>query len=124
MKSRTVLFLSIMAGLAILITILLYFPNAGPEEVQTWISKHAIPLDTVEAGHGFEDMQPLKAVIGNARIVAIGEATHGTREFFQFKHRMFEFLVREMNFTVFGMEADWEGCLAIDSSSRSFRLFS
>jgi hypothetical protein len=51
-----------------------------------WVKEHAIPLKTVEAGHGFEDMEPLKTVIGNARIVALGEATHGTREFFQLKH--------------------------------------
>ena len=33
-------------------------------------------------------MQPLKKVVGDARIVSIGEATHGMREFFQLKHRM------------------------------------
>src|SRR5262245_50963020 len=47
-----------------------------------WTRKHAIPLKTVEAKHGFEDMEPLKKVVGDARIVALGEATHGTREFF------------------------------------------
>ena len=40
-----------------------------------------------------------------ARLVALGEATHGTREFFQLKHRMLEFLVSELGFTVFGIEA-------------------
>lgn len=48
---------------------------------------------------------PLKQIIGNARVVALGEATHGTREFFQMKHRILEFLVREMGFTTFGIEA-------------------
>ena len=51
------------------------------------------------------NMRPLKKVIGEARLVALGEATHGTREFFQLKHRMLEFLVSEMGFTVFGIEA-------------------
>ena len=53
-----------------------------------WIRANAIPLTTAEAGHGFDDMQPLKKVIGSARIVSLGEATHGTREFFQLKDRM------------------------------------
>ncbi|TFH40353.1 MAG: erythromycin esterase family protein, partial [ANME-2 cluster archaeon] len=78
--------------------------QADYESVKEWLGSNAIPLRTVEAGNGFEDMQPLKKLIGNSRIVALGEATHGTREFFQLKHRMLEFLVNEMGFTVFGME--------------------
>jgi erythromycin esterase len=53
----------------------------------------------------FEDMQPLKRIVGDARIVALGEATHGTREFFQLKHRMIEFLASQMSFTIFSIEA-------------------
>ncbi|HYO46562.1 MAG TPA: erythromycin esterase family protein, partial [Gemmatimonadota bacterium] len=79
--------------------------GAKIEAVKQWLADHAIPLRTVEAGHGFEDMQPLKEIVGNARVVALGEATHGSREFFQLKHRMLEFLVSEMGFTVFAIEA-------------------
>jgi erythromycin esterase len=75
------------------------------EATKGWVRSHAIPLKTVEAGSGFEDMRPLKKIIGGARVVALGEATHGTREFFRLKHRMLEFLVTEMGFTVFGIEA-------------------
>lgn len=50
-------------------------------------------------------MEPLTK-IGNARIVALGEATHGTREFFQLKHRMLEFLATWMVFTIFSIEAN------------------
>src|SRR4051794_36917843 len=71
--------------------------------VQDWIKSQAIPLSTPEAGHGFKDMQPLKKVVGDARIVSLGEATHGTREFFQLKHRMMEFLAGEMGFTIFSI---------------------
>jgi erythromycin esterase len=74
--------------------------------ITAWVKKHAIPLKTVEAGSGFEDMAPLKQLISSARIVAVGEATHGTREFFQLKHRIFEFLVEQMGFTVFAIEAN------------------
>ena len=75
------------------------------EAAKDWIRENAIPLKTVEAGHGFEDLRPLKKIVGSARVVALGEATHGTREFFQLKHRMLEFLAAEMGFTVFGIEA-------------------
>jgi erythromycin esterase len=52
------------------------------------------------------DLQPIKNVIGNARIVSLGEGTHGTREFFQMKHRLLEFLATEMGFTHFAIEAN------------------
>src|SRR5438874_3666950 len=71
-----------------------------------WIRANAIRFSTTEAGHGFADMQALKPLIGNARIVSLGEATHGTREFFQLKHRMLEFLATEMGFTIFSIEAN------------------
>lgn len=74
--------------------------------VSDWISANAIRLKTPQAGNGFADMQPLKKVIGDARIVSLGEATHGTREFFQLKHRMMEFLATEMGFTIFSIEAN------------------
>jgi erythromycin esterase len=83
--------------------------TSDDQPVVEWIRAHAVRLDTVEAGHGFTDMQPLKKVIGNARIVALGEATHGTREFFQLKHRMLEFLATEMGFTIFSIEANMPG---------------
>lgn len=77
-----------------------------PDAVNQWIRGNAIRLATPIAGHGFEDMQPLAKVVGNARIVALGEATHGTREFFQLKHRMVEFLATQMGFTIFSIEAN------------------
>jgi len=74
----------------------------APAAVLDWIRARAVPLATVEAGHGFADLAPLAAAIGDARIVGLGEATHGTREFFQLKHRLLEWLVSERGFDVFG----------------------
>jgi erythromycin esterase-like protein len=80
--------------------------QTAPDAVNEWIRANAIRLTTPVAGHGFDDMQPLKRVVGGARIVSLGEATHGTREFFQLKHRMLEFLATQMGFTIFSIEAN------------------
>jgi len=80
--------------------------GASAPEPSTWIRDHAIPLKTVEPAHGFDDLQPLAPVVGDARIVALGEATHGTREFFQLKHRLIEFLASQKGFTIFSIEAN------------------
>jgi erythromycin esterase len=73
--------------------------------VRSWLSANAVRLRGAEPGQGFEDMQRLKRTIAKARVVAMGEATHGTREFFQLKSRMLEFLASELNFNVFAIEA-------------------
>jgi erythromycin esterase len=36
----------------------------------------------------------------------LGEAIHGTREFFQLKHRLIEFLATPKGFTIFSIEAN------------------
>ncbi len=72
--------------------------------VTEWIASNAIPLKTVEAGNGFDDLEPLKDMVGDARIVSLGEPTHGNREVFQLKHRMIEYLVTELGFNIFALE--------------------
>src|SRR6185369_11199713 len=89
---------------------------AGQEHaaVVLWLKQNAIKISTVEAGSGFDDLQPLKPIFKDVRFVGLGEATHGTREFFQFKHRLLEFLVEELGFRVFAIEASYTGCESIN----------
>lgn len=104
-------------ALSLLLTALASTAPAAQDEAEAvlaWARDHAIPLDTPAAGHGFEDLEPLTRVVGDARIVALGEATHGTREIFQLKHRMLELLVERLGFTVFAIEASYPDCVAIN----------
>jgi erythromycin esterase len=86
----------------------------APEDVVRYIGTHGIPITTVEAGHGFADLAPVGKLVGNAHIVGLGEATHGTREFFQMKHRILEYLVAERGFTLFAMEANQPECRTVN----------
>jgi erythromycin esterase len=86
----------------------------APPEVLQWMRDNAVALDGAASGSGIADMMALKSAIGDARIVSLGEATHGTREFFQLKHRFLEFLVEEMGFTAFGIEATFPESLAVN----------
>lgn len=70
---------------------------AAPQAVVRWLGENAVRLATVEAGHGFEDMKPLRRMVGDARVVALGEATHGSRELFQ--HPSATFTARTGNCT-------------------------
>lgn len=91
-----------------IVLLLALLPASAQDDraVSEWIARQAVRLTGVEAGHGFADMQALKEIVGDARIVSLGEATHGTREFFQLKHRMLEFLVTQMGFSIFSIEAN------------------
>jgi erythromycin esterase len=64
-------------------------------QLVTWLEQNAIPFKTTKPGSGFDDLQPLKSIVGNARIVALGQDTHGTHEFQAMTARLLEFLVEE-----------------------------
>ncbi|HEX9990951.1 MAG TPA: erythromycin esterase family protein [Chloroflexia bacterium] len=83
-----------------------------PANATRWLREHAVPLNTTEPNDDFSDLMHLKQFIGSARIVSLGEATHGGREFFTMKHRLLRFLVKEMGFTLFGMEEGWAESLS------------
>lgn len=73
---------------------------------------------TTDPGSGLDDLDWLPGVVGDARVVGLGEATHGTREFFTMKHRVVEYLVTRMGFDVFAMEASMPHAEAVDAYVR------
>jgi len=93
-------------GLALAVITTLAQGSAPTPAQLAWLKANAIEVKTVDAGTGFADLQQLKAAVGSARIVSLGEATHGTREIFQMKHRLIEFLASELGFAIFSIEAN------------------
>lgn len=75
-----------------------------------WLRGHATPLRDVRALMNLTandaDLRRVTDIVGAARVVGLGESTHGTREFFQVKHRLLEYLVHELGFRVFAIEAN------------------
>jgi erythromycin esterase-like protein/predicted phosphoribosyltransferase len=53
------------------------------------------------------DYDPLMALIGDARFVLLGEASHGTHEFYRERARITQRLIDEKGFTAVAVEADW-----------------
>ncbi|MBO2436933.1 erythromycin esterase family protein [Actinomadura nitritigenes] len=83
-------------------------PDAKPEDaVVRALDQAAHPLLTTEPDHDMRDLRALGRMIGNDPVVGLGEATHGTHEFFSFKQRVFEYLVKEKGFTTFMLELSW-----------------
>jgi erythromycin esterase len=63
------------------------------------------PIRSADPAARDRDTEPILDAIGTARIAGLGEATHGTAEFFNLKDRIFRDLVRTRGFTVFAIEA-------------------
>jgi erythromycin esterase-like protein len=53
------------------------------------------------------DYDPLVAGIGDARLVLLGQATHGTHEFYRERTRITRRLIEERGFDAVAIEADW-----------------
>lgn len=54
-----------------------------------------------------EDYDPLLDLVGDARFVLLGEASHGTHEFYHQRAEITKRLITEKGFTAVAVEADW-----------------
>ncbi len=57
-----------------------------------------------------EDLDPLLERIGDARYVLLGEASHGTHEYYQWRARISRRLIEEKGFRFIAVEGDWPDC--------------
>ena len=82
-------------------------PFVVPAEITARLREEVIPFDGSHLVLPHDDLEPLREIVGHARVVALGENTHGTRDFFEMKARILRFLVEEMGFDAFAIEATW-----------------
>ncbi|NMO23002.1 erythromycin esterase family protein [Pyxidicoccus fallax] len=61
------------------------------------------------------DLDPLIESIGDARFVLLGEATHGTHEFYQTRAALTRRLIAEHGFSAVAVEADWPDALRVNT---------
>ncbi|SDJ00605.1 Erythromycin esterase homolog [Arthrobacter subterraneus] len=74
------------------------------------IKDAALPLED-EA-----DLDPLLTRIGDARYVLIGEASHGTHEFYAWRAALTRRLIEEHGFSFVAVEGDWPDCYEVNRS--------
>jgi erythromycin esterase len=76
----------------------------GREAVLSWARDQAVALNATVPGGNESDLSPFRKLVGDARIVLLGDSRHDAREQWLLKHRLIEFLVREMGFSVLAIE--------------------
>jgi len=60
------------------------------------------------------DLDPLMEHIGDARIVLLGEASHGTSDFYTWRDRISRRLIQEKGFDFIAVEGDWPDCYLLN----------
>ncbi len=65
------------------------------------------------------DYDPLLNFIGDARFVLLGEASHGTHEFYRERAAITKRLIREKGFTAIAVEADWPDAYRVNQYVQS-----
>ena len=74
------------------------------------------PLDWKDDRLGFLDFY------SEANIIGLGEATHGSKEFFDAKYRIFKYLVENHGFQVFAFEADFGESLFLNEAIQAGKV--
>lgn len=69
-----------------------------------WIKNNFIQLSTNSQEDSFDDLKKLRDIIGNARVIALGENSHFIKEFCELRHRVIRFLIEKCDFKIHAME--------------------
>ena len=86
-----------------------------PATVATLLGEEAEPIADIETC----DVDALLDRMGDARVVLLGEATHGTSEFYRMRARLTRELIRRKGFGFVAVEADWPDAARVDHYVRS-----
>ena len=84
--------------------------GTGPAATSALIREAGEPIADIDD----VDLGPLLDRIGSSKIVLLGEASHGTSEFYQMRARITRELIERRGFTIVAAEADWPDAARVD----------
>jgi erythromycin esterase len=88
-------------------------PCSG-EVLAGWFGAHASPLATLDPHAPLDELEPLREIVGDARVVAVGENAHFVEEFSLARARVLRFLAERCGFSVFAFEFGFSEAFALD----------
>ena len=86
------------------------------EELTAAISQSAYPLKSKA------DLKPLFDRIGDARIVMLGEASHGTHEYYTWRTHISKYLIEQKGFDFIAVEGDWPDCYRLNRFIKGYDI--
>ncbi|GAA4488376.1 erythromycin esterase family protein [Rhodococcus olei] len=98
---------------------LLHTPTVGRTTRDVGVREFRTAADTLrracrDAPGGVPYREDLLDLVGDARIVLIGESSHGTQEFYAARAEITRTLIEEKGFTAVAVEADWPDAFRIN----------
>lgn len=84
------------------------------ESIVASLDQIGVSLDTTDPEAPLSDLHELGDILSDRSVIGLGEATHGTREFFRFKHRLIRFLVEEFDLRAIAFESNFAETLRIN----------
>ncbi len=101
---------------ATLIWLVLSIPLIATAASQTPLTLPELIYDSSEHFSDIKsaDLNGLLERIGDSRLVLLGEATHGTAEFYDMRARITRELIEKKGFNIIAVEADWPDATSID----------
>lgn len=91
--------------------------EAAEEELDIMTAGAAEPFGAIDEAN----LEPLLDRIGDSRVVLLGEATHGTAEFYRMRAKITRALIERSGFRIVAVEADWPDAARIDTYVRGLR---
>ena len=85
------------------------------KEIIKSLRQHSHPVSAAE------DLDPLMEAIGDARIVLLGEASHGTHEFYLWRSLISQRLIQEKGFNFLAVEGDWPDCYRLNRYIKGYQ---
>ena len=82
--------------------------TADEHEITAAIGQWSYPLNSRQ------DLKPLYDRIGDARIVMLGESSHGTHEYYTWRSHITRHLIEEKGFQFIAVEGDWPDCYRVN----------
>ncbi|HXA01265.1 MAG TPA: erythromycin esterase family protein [Cytophagaceae bacterium] len=67
-----------------------------------------------------KDLDPLMERIGNAKYVLLGEASHGTHEYYTWRTAISKRLIEEKGFSFIAVEGDWPDCYKLNRLVKAY----
>lgn len=83
-------------------------------EIIALLQNHSSPLENLKS------LDPLMEYIGNARYVLLGEASHGTHEYYTWRSKITQRLIKEKGFSFVGVEGDWPDCYRLNRYAKGY----
>ena len=89
-------------------------PHYDIVDLSKLISNVATPLENKA------DLDPLMNYIGDAKYVLLGEASHGTHEYYTWRMKISQRLIEEKGFSFIAVEGDWPDCYRLNRYIKNY----